>query len=152
MQFLWLLQLRTSVLHHIQSRSTSSFQLFSPAASCSTGLTTHIALQWSDCLELYKLILYGVLSRTILKVHKPKPTGNSCHLRQITDKMFYNSRSQEKETRSNLSGTFGREGMRSMGRLTLTSSCTSSPSFLRSKTRPATLRSLSNHVCHSPGP
>jgi hypothetical protein len=42
--------------------------------------------------------------------------------------------------------------MRNIGRLTLTSSCTSSPSFLRSKTRPATLRSLSNHVCHIPDP
>ncbi len=52
----------------------------------------------------------------------------------------------------NLSDSFGREGMRNIGRPTLTSSCRSSPSFLRSKTRSATLRSLSNHVCHIPDP
>ncbi len=67
------------------------------------------------------------------------------------DNMPYNIRFEEKES-INLSDRLGRKGMRNIGRLTLTSSCTSSPSFLWSKTRPATLRSLSNHVCHIPDP
>lgn len=53
---------------------------------------------------------------------------------------------------ANLSRILATVGIRSIGRLTRTSSLTSSPSFLRISTRPAILRSLSNQVCQTPAP
>eukprot|EP00982_Pelagococcus_subviridis_P008307 30830-Pelagococcus_subviridis.AAC.10 len=44
------------------------------------------------------------------------------------------------------------EGMRITGRSTLTTACRAAPPFSRTSTRPATPRSRSNHVYHSPPP
>jgi hypothetical protein len=52
----------------------------------------------------------------------------------------------------NLSDSFGREGMRNIGRLILPDKFMYKLAIFRSKTRSATLRSLSNHVCHIPDP
>jgi len=61
-------------------------------------------------------------------------------------------RKKEKLKVLDLSRWMAKVGIRMIGRSTFTSSCTTPTPFLLTSTRPATLRSLSNQVCHNPLP